>query len=108
MSEKAVLLTPMTHILPRRCDMSAKAVLVPPMTHILPRRCDMSAKAIREATGKRLLGAALGAVAAAPRFAAVTHETDWHSLALDHPWLNSEVTVFMCGRGNTAPLQYTL
>jgi len=53
----------------------------------------MSAKAIREACGKRLLGAALGGVAAPPRYAAVTQGTDWAALAQEHPWLLQEKLV---------------
>ena len=51
----------------------------------------MSAKAIREATGKRLLNGALGAVAAPCRFAAVLHDTCWNQLVRENSWLLTEV-----------------
>jgi len=52
----------------------------------------MSAKAIREAAGKHLLNQFLTpGVAVKSNVAIVTADTDWTSLAQDHPWLLSEV-----------------
>ena len=52
----------------------------------------MSAKAIREAAGKDLLNKFLTpGVAVKSNFAVVTADTDWTSLAQEHPWLSSEV-----------------
>ena len=56
----------------------------------------MSAKAIREATGKDFLNNELPAgVAAKARFASVSAHTDWDTLAAAHPWLNSEVCLWL-------------
>jgi len=57
----------------------------------------MSAKAIREASGKHLLNKFLPAGAAVKsNVAVVTADTDWTSLAQDHPWLLSEVCYIRC------------
>lgn len=57
----------------------------------------MSAKAIREATGKGLInkylecGAETGTQKS--RFASVTETTDWSQLVVEHPWLESTVSI---------------
>jgi len=52
----------------------------------------MSAKAIREADGKHLLNKFLiPGAAVKSNVAVVTADTDWTSLAQEHPWLLSEV-----------------
>jgi len=52
----------------------------------------MSAKAIREAAGKHLLNKYLSTGAAVKsNVAVVTADTDWSSLAQQHPWLMTEV-----------------
>lgn len=58
----------------------------------------MSAKAIREATGKDIINRNLGSgtVAAKCKFASVTDATNFSDLASKHPWLNTEVTPFIC------------
>jgi len=51
----------------------------------------MSAKAIQEATGKRLLNAALEGTAAQCRFVPITEDTNWDGLTAEYPWLLTEV-----------------
>lgn len=57
----------------------------------------MSAKAIREATGKDIINRNLGSgtVAAKCKFASVTDATNLTDLAAQHPWLKTEVFVFL-------------
>ena len=52
----------------------------------------MSAKAIREAVGKVLLGKYMeSGVAVSAQCASVTAETNWNTLAQEHPWLTTQV-----------------
>ena len=54
----------------------------------------MSAKAIHEATAKRLLNSSVDSNQfIQSRVAVVTENTDWQSLTLQHPWLQTEVCV---------------
>lgn len=56
----------------------------------------MSAKAIREATGKDILNRFLegGSGAAKCRFASLDENTQWSQLVVDHPWLETTVSIF--------------
>lgn len=59
----------------------------------------MSAKAIREATGKELINKYLeGGIetgVAKSRFASVNESTQWNQLLMDHPWLETTVSVHL-------------
>ena len=56
----------------------------------------MSAKAVSEASGKAILNRALS-TAQKCRFAEIKEDTDFQKLAIEHPWLKTEVSVFFSG-----------